>query len=152
MSCAKFPECTGARTIEGKELEGPRETGEQCPKCETGKLIEREGRFGKFVACGNYPKCKYIKKDAIPPVSSGVKCVVCKDGEIVERHGRFGAFWSCSNYPKCSYAMKAKPTGNLCPMCGKLMMEGTKTIPERCSVKICPNHNPHKLEKAAEKK
>jgi NAD-dependent DNA ligase len=42
-----------------------------------------------------------------------------------------------------------KPTGNLCPMCGALMMEGTKTIPERCSNKTCPNHNPHKLDKKA---
>ncbi|HSE35266.1 MAG TPA: type I DNA topoisomerase [Candidatus Paceibacterota bacterium] len=147
LSCERFPECDGARTIDGREIEGPRPTGETCPQCGKAELVEREGRFGKFVACGNYPKCKYIKKDAIPPVSSGVKCVVCKEGEIVERHGRFGPFWSCSNYPKCSYAMKAKPTGNLCPMCGKLMMDGTKTIPERCSDKACPNHNPHKLEK-----
>lgn len=152
LSCGRFPECDGARTIDGREIEGPRPTGETCPQCGKAELVEREGRFGKFVACGNYPKCKYIKKDAIPPVSSGVKCVVCKDGEIVERHGRFGAFWSCSNYPKCTYAMKAKPTGNLCPLCGKLMMDGTKTIPERCSDKACPNHNPHKLEKAAGKK
>jgi DNA topoisomerase-1 len=60
-SCAKFPDCTGARTMEGKELEGPKPTGEKCPEC-GGDLIEREGRYGKFVACANYPKCKYIKK------------------------------------------------------------------------------------------
>jgi hypothetical protein len=42
--------------------------------------------------------------------------------------------------------MKAKPTGNICNICGALMMEGTKTIPERCSDKTCPNHNPHKLD------
>ena len=61
LSCAKFPECDGARTIDGKELEGPKETGEECPECK-GKLVERDGRFGRFVACGNYPKCKFIKK------------------------------------------------------------------------------------------
>jgi ssDNA-binding Zn-finger/Zn-ribbon topoisomerase 1 len=52
---------------------------------------------------------------------------------------------NCSNYPDCKNAIKAKPTGNICNMCGSLMMEGTKTIPERCSNKTCPNHNPHKL-------
>lgn len=153
LSCAKFPECDGARTIDGKELEGPKSTGETCPECGKGELMEREGRFGRFIACANYPKCKYIKKDANlnPLVSSGVVCPVCNKGEMVERRGRFGIFWSCANYPTCKHAIKAKPTGNICPMCKSLMMEGTKTIPERCSNKVCPNHNPHKLD-APEKK
>lgn len=148
LSCKKFPECAGARKITGEELEGPRETGEACPECKDGKLVERDGKFGRFVACSNYPKCKYIKKDAnIASNSTGVKCPTCKEGEMVERRGRFGIFYSCSNYPKCKNAIKAKPTGRLCPTCGALMMEGTKTIPERCSDKNCKMHNPHKLEK-----
>ncbi len=149
LSCAKFPDCVGARTIDGKELEGPKETGEACPECKTGKLIERDGKFGRFIACNNYPKCKFIKKDAEleKKNSTGVTCPVCKDGMMTERRGRFGLFYSCSNYPKCKNAIKAKPTGNLCPMCGALMMEGTKTIPERCSDKNCPNHRPDKLQK-----
>ncbi len=146
MSCAKFPECNGARTIEGEELEGPKETGESCPECGN-PLIERDGRFGRFIACSNYPKCKFIKKD--PELekqnSTGVKCTECKDGYMMKRMGRFGEFYSCSNYPDCKLAIKAKPTGNLCPMCGKLMMEGTKTIPERCSDKNCPNHRPDRI-------
>ena len=77
---------------------------------------------------------------------TGVECPVCHKGEMMERRGRFGIFYSCSNYPDCKNAIKAKPTGNICSMCGSLMMEGTKTIPERCSNKACPNHNPHKLE------
>ena len=85
-------------------------------------------------------------------VSSGVVCPVCTKGDMIERKGRFGIFWSCANYPECKYAIKAKPTGNLCPMCKSLMMEGTKTIPERCSSRECPNHNPHKLAKIEEKK
>jgi DNA topoisomerase-1 len=78
---------------------------------------------------------------------TGVKCPLCNKGEMMERRGRFGIFYSCSNYPECKHAIKAKPTGALCPMCGSLMMEGTKTIPERCSKKMCPMHNPHKLVK-----
>jgi len=78
---------------------------------------------------------------------TGVKCPVCGTGEMMEKNGRFGTFYACSNYPECKNAIKAKPTGALCPMCGSLMMNGTKTIPERCSNKACPNHNPHKIQK-----
>ncbi|MEK7162722.1 MAG: type I DNA topoisomerase [Patescibacteria group bacterium] len=153
LSCAKFPKCVGAKKIDGSIMEGPKETGELCPDCKTGKLIEREGRFGKFISCNNYPKCKFIKKSAEQEAKekTGVQCPECNPpaggGEIVERRGRFGLFYSCSNYPKCKFAIKAKPTGNICNLCRALMMEGTKTIPERCSNKICPNHNPHKLTK-----
>ncbi|KKR88956.1 MAG: topoisomerase protein [Candidatus Wolfebacteria bacterium GW2011_GWA2_42_10] len=148
LSCAKFPECQGARKIDGSIMEGPKETGEICPKC-GGKLIEREGRFGKFISCANYPKCKFIKQSPEEEAKkkTGIKCPECKEGEIIERRGRFGLFYSCSNYPKCKFAIKAKPTGNICNLCGSLMMEGTKTIPERCSNKNCPNYNPHKIKK-----
>ncbi|MCR4330632.1 MAG: type I DNA topoisomerase, partial [Patescibacteria group bacterium] len=148
LSCSKFPECIGARTIDGLELEGPKETGETCPDC-GGKLLERDGRFGRFVACGNYPKCKFIKKSEEEEAKgkTGVACPMCKEGEMIARRGRFGEFFSCSNYPKCKNAIKAKPTGKICELCGSLEMAGTKTIPERCSNKSCPNHNPHKLEK-----
>jgi DNA topoisomerase I len=154
MSCARFPECTGARTAEGREIEPPKETGEACPTCKDGKLMEREGRFGRFIACSNYPKCKFVKEDPVEAAkkNTGVECPTCHKGQMVERRGRFGIFFSCSNYPDCKNAIKAKPTGAICTLCGSLMMEGTKTIPERCSNKSCPNHNPHKLEKAGSKK
>lgn len=149
LSCKKFPDCMGARKMDGTEMEGPKETGEICPECKTGKLIEREGKFGKFISCNNYPKCKFIKTSPEEEAKkkTGVKCPECKEGEIVERRGKFGPFFSCSNYPKCKFAMKARPTGNICKLCGSLMMQGTITIPERCSNKTCPNHNPHKLDK-----
>ena len=153
LSCERFPECDGARTMEGAVSESRhelKETGELCPECKTGKLVEREGKFGKFIGCSTYPKCKYIKKgeeseEAKRAADTGVKCPECKNGTLVERKGRFGAFYSCSEYPKCKFAINAKPTGRICPDCGSLMMEGTKTIPERCSNKECPRHNPHKL-------
>lgn len=149
LSCIRFPECHGARTMEGKELEGPKDTGELCTKCGKGNLVTREGKFGMFTACSRFPKCKYVKKDEeqIKANSTGVLCPVCKTGFLSERHGRFGVFYSCSNYPDCKYAIKAKPTGEVCKLCGSLMMEGTKTIPERCSDKKCPKHNPHKEDK-----
>ncbi len=158
ISCKKFPDCEGALTIEGKEIEGPKETGEKCPDCKDGKLVIREGRFGKFISCSNYPKCKFIKEDEEEKKKkmTGIKCPMCGKGEMMERKGRFGIFYSCSDYPKCKNAIKAKPTGKLCDYpreekggqpCRALMMEGTKTIPDRCSDKSCPNHNPHKLMK-----
>ena len=151
-SCSRYPDCEGALTMEGKELQGPKETGEMCPQCgekHKGKLVEREGKFGKFISCSRYPKCKYIQKskEEEEKAKTGVKCPVCKTGEIVERRGRFGIFYSCSNYPDCKFAMKAKPTGKICDLCGSLMMQGTKTIPERCSNVKCPNNRPDKLNK-----
>jgi len=147
MSCANFPTCLGARKDDGSEIAPPKDIGEACPQCKDGKLMEREGRFGRFIACSNFPKCKYVRKDPLEEArtKTGVACPVCKKGEMQERRGRFGIFFSCSNYPECKNAIKSKPTGRMCEMCGSLMMEGTKTIPERCSVKTCPNHNPHKL-------
>jgi len=154
MSCKKFPECLGARKEDGSIIEPPKEIGEDCPKCKDGKLMQRDGRFGMFIACSNFPKCKFVKKDPEEEAKSktGVACPTCKTGEMVERRGRFGPFFSCSNYPDCKNAIKARPTGKLCKECGSLMMEGTKTIPERCSLKTCPNHNPHKKEESKSKK
>lgn len=151
MSCKKFPNCLGARKEDGSEIAPPKDIGEPCPLCKDGKQMEREGRFGRFIACSNYPKCKFVKKDpeAEERAKTGVMCPVCKKegrehGEMLERRGRFGPFFSCSNYPDCKYIIKSRPTGRICSECGNLMMEGTKTIPERCSSKTCPNHNPHK--------
>jgi DNA topoisomerase-1 len=152
-SCARYPDCDGARTMEGLELEGPKETGEMCPLCGDkkgksggGKLVIRQGKYGAFVSCSRYPKCKFIKEDEEEKKKkmTDVQCPTCKKGFMMERRGRFGIFYSCSNYPDCKNAIKAKPTGNICDLCGSLMMEGTKTIPERCSNKMCKMHNPHK--------
>lgn len=157
-SCSKYPDCDGALMLDGKELEGPKETGEMCPDCGEkkgksggGKLVIRERRdgTGTFISCSRYPKCKFIKKDEAEEARkrTGVACPQCKNGDMSERKGRFGIFYSCSNYPDCKFAIKAKPTGRICDKCGSLMMEGTKTIPERCSNNKCPNHRPDKLNK-----
>ncbi len=155
-SCSRYPDCEGALKLDGTEMAGPKETGEKCPLCGDkkgksggGKLVIREGKFGTFISCSRYPKCKFIKQDEeeLKKKMTDVTCPVCGKGKMMERKGRFGIFYSCSNYPDCKNAIKAKPTGRICELCGSLMMEGTKTIPERCSNKACPNHNPHKLMK-----
>ena len=163
-SCSKYPDCDGALMLDGTELKGPVETGEMCPLCGLpaqagekkkknygGKLVIKERRdgTGSFISCSRYPKCKFIKNDEAAEAKkrTGVLCPVCKVGDISERRGRFGIFYSCSNYPDCKFAIKAKPTGRTCGECGSLMMEGTKTIPERCSNKACPNFRPDKIKK-----
>ena len=151
FSCVNFPTCLGARKIDGSIMEPPKTLEKKCPKCEeSGKdnnLMEREGRFGKFVACSSYPKCKYIEKSEEEKLkaNTGIKCNHCGTGYMEERKGRFGVFYSCNNYPDCKHIVKTKPTGDMCKMCGEMMMEGTKTIPTRCSQKSCPMHNPHKM-------
>lgn len=164
-SCSKYPDCDGALMLDGTELKGPKETGEMCPECGLpaqagekkkkvygGKLVVKERRdgTGTFISCSRYPKCKFIKSDVADEAKkrTGVACPDCKNGDISERRGRFGIFYSCSNYPKCKFAIKAKPTGAICKECGSLMMQGTKTIPERCSNKVCKMHNPHKIIKS----
>jgi DNA topoisomerase I len=154
FSCAKFPDCDGARTLDGNELKGPKDTGELCPKCGKANLVEREGRFGKFIACGRYPKCRYVKKDENNKNGdTGITCPVCKKGTMVAKRGRYGTFWACSRYPDCRHTIKSKPTGKICGYprdtgpCPHLLMAGTKTIPERCSDKTCPNHRPDKINK-----
>lgn len=167
-SCSKYPDCDGALMLDGTELKGPEETGELCPECGLpavekakadgkrkkdmgGKLVIRQRRDGNgsFISCSRYPKCKFIKKDEAEEAKkrTGVICPICKKGDISERRGRFGIFYSCSNYPDCKFAIKAKPTGEICKECESLMMQGTKTIPERCSNKVCPNFRPDKIKK-----
>lgn len=82
-------------------------TGEKCPECKTGDLVEKMGRFGRFVACSRFPECKYIQKtEKAEPEKTGEKCDKCETGEMVIRTGRFGKFIACSNYPKCKNTRK----------------------------------------------
>lgn len=100
-----------------------KELDEKCPEC--GKpLAERWGRYGKFIACSDYPNCRYIKKE--PATLLDEKCPQC-GLPLVERKGRFGPFKACSGYPKCKFIKKEpaqdlKP-GDKCPTCGKPLVE-----------------------------
>ena len=115
-SCSRYPDCDGALKLDGTEMEGPKDLGVKCPKCDKFNLIERDGKNGLFVACAGYPKCKYVEKsqEQKDKEKNGVKCTDCSDGVMIERRGRFGIFYSCTNYPECKNAIKTKPTGVLC--------------------------------------
>ena len=113
------------------EKKAPESTGEKCPEC-GGDLVMRSGKFGDFVACSNYPTCKYIKKDK-KEVVEVCDCPKCGKGKIVERKtGKGKIFYGCNNFPKCKYALWDKPTGEKCPTCGELLVSKNDNI-------ICPN-------------
>ena len=103
------------------EVVAPKKTGEKCPACGH-DLVERRGRYGLFVACENYPECKYIKKDPVELEYTGEECPKC-GGKMVFKNGRFGRFEACSNYPECKYIKNSKKkepvmTDEVCPNCG----------------------------------
>ena len=112
------------------------ETDEICELCGSNMVI-KYGRFGKFMACKNYPDCKNTK----PLVNKvGVKCPKCKEGDIILRKSKKGkAFYGCSNYPECDFISWYKPTGEVCKECGSYMVEKhTKNeTKELCSNKEC---------------
>lgn len=104
--------------MEKKEAE---KTGETCPECGS-DLVIRNGRFGTFTACSNYPTCKYIKKEEKETIELA-DCPKCS-GKIIEKRTRKGKnFYGCSNYPKCDFASWYKPTGEKCPQCESLLVE-----------------------------
>ncbi len=92
----------------GKRVEIPVEkTGEKCPKCKTGEVVIRTGRFGKFKSCSRFPECDYTEQYFV--YVEGVACPD-DDGRIVERSTRFGKiFYGCENYPKCKWASWNRP-------------------------------------------
>ena len=115
-----------------KEMEkkAPEETGEICPKCGN-PLVIKHSKYGKFIACSNYPDCKFIKQNEQPQPTEIMKCPNC-DGFIVEKLTRKGkVFYGCDNYPKCKTATWDKPTGEVCPKCKSLLVETKKGI--KCS-------------------
>lgn len=100
-------------------------TGQSCPKC-GGELVKKNSRYGEFIACNNYPKCKYIKQTE--NASDGTNQELCEKcgGEMVQKFSRNGAFLACSNYPECKNTKSLKNTPNAkeiiegvkCPECG----------------------------------
>jgi DNA topoisomerase-1 len=86
---------------------------ELCPQC--GKhMVLKQGRFGPFTACSDYPTCKYIKQE-----TTGVGCPDCGVGEIVVKKSKRGrVFYGCSTYPACKFTLWDKPVAQQCPECG----------------------------------
>ncbi|MBX1886067.1 type I DNA topoisomerase [Campylobacter peloridis] len=123
---------------------------EKCPDC-GGELAIRKGRYGEFIACLNFPKCKYSRnlkqenkneeKTQPKQVNSiGLICPECKKGEVVERFSKRGKFYGCSAYPKCNFVSKYKPSEEKCEECGenliiKELKKGTFLECLKCKIK-----------------
>ncbi len=100
-------------------------TGQSCPKC-GGELVKKNSRYGEFIACNNYPKCKYIKQTE--NANDEAKQELCEKcgGEMVQKFSRNGVFLACNNYPECKNTKSLKNTPNAketiegvkCPECG----------------------------------
>ena len=119
------------------ELDVPvEETDIICDKCGS-KMVVKNGRFGKFAACPNYPQCKNTKplvspekeeqKEKKQQVVADFKCELC-GGDMVQRSGRYGSFFACANFPACSFTkQKTRDIGVSCPKCGsKIVMKNGK--------------------------
>ncbi len=100
-------------------------TGQSCPKC-GGELVKKNSRYGEFIACNNYPKCKYVKQtESANDEADQELCEKC-GGEMVQKFSRNGAFLACNNYPECKNTKSLKNTPNAkeiiegvkCPECG----------------------------------
>lgn len=106
------------------------ETGELCPKCNS-PLVIKKSKYGKFVACSNYPTCKYIKQEEKEKPKEIIPCPKC-DGIIVEKKTKKGKiFYGCNNYPKCDFATWDEPIDRLCPTCNSILTKKGNII--KCS-------------------
>lgn len=113
---------------EKMEKLAPQKTGELCPECGS-ELVYRNGKYGRFISCSNFPACKYTKSENEEETQSEETCPNC-GSPMVMKKGRYGSFLACSNYPKCKTIKKInarkeepKATGEMCPECGKPLIE-----------------------------
>jgi DNA topoisomerase-1 len=145
VACSGFPDCKNTKPIVDKgagqsEQEAKaEETDEKCEKCGSPMLL-KSGRFGRFLACSNYPKCKTTKGLGI-----GIPCPE-DGGDIVERRTKKGkVFFSCGNYPRCKFATWYRPVAQKCPECGSPVLVEKRTRKEEvlaCLKKECGYKQP----------
>ena len=94
----------------------PVESDVICDKCGA-KMVIKDGKHGKFLACPNYPKCKNVK-NIHEQVGVCPKC----GGAVEKRVGKTGkTFYGCANYPACDFVTRTMPAPHLCPKCNSLM-------------------------------
>jgi DNA topoisomerase-1 len=97
----------------------PEETGNACEKCGS-PMVLKTGRYGRFIACSNFPECRNTKPYML---SVGVRCPQC-GGDLVEKRTRRGrTFYGCTNYPDCEFAVWKRPLAKPCPNCQGLLTE-----------------------------
>src|SRR5690625_1629858 len=106
--------------------------GIDCEKCEH-PMVYKMGRYGKFMACSNFPECRNTK-----PILKkiGVTCPTCNKGEVVERKSKKNrVFYGCETYPECEFVSWDKPIARSCPKCDSYLVEkrAKKKVQTKCS-------------------
>ncbi|MFA6194932.1 MAG: type I DNA topoisomerase [Patescibacteria group bacterium] len=147
LACSAFPECRNIKKMSGEQGGEKKEpdaktlelekkyAGQVCDKCGSPMKV-RVGKYGPFLACSAYPKCKNIKNIDQPGDGKEIACPICGDGKIVKKFSKRGAFYACSNYPKCKNAYWGQPTGEKCPDCEALLVTD-KDGEIKCSNRGC---------------
>ncbi|MDO4607709.1 MAG: type I DNA topoisomerase [Clostridia bacterium] len=122
-------------SLDGKRVKVPAvETDVVCEKCGK-KMVEKSGRFGKFLACPGYPECKNTKP--LPADEVKQPCPKC-GGKLLKKISKKGKkFYGCSNYPNCDFASPGVPTGEKCPECGGYIINGIRNR-KYCMNSECP--------------
>lgn len=138
LSCSRYPKCKNSKNFK-RDSDGeivivvPAVLDEKCPECGM-DLVERNGKFGTFIACTGYPKCKYAR-----PKTLDVKCPECNQGDVAVRKNKRGSvFYSCTRYPDCKWISNFKPIKTTCPNCSNPYMH-ERYIRDRGTVVECPN-------------
>ncbi|MBU2233483.1 type I DNA topoisomerase [Patescibacteria group bacterium] len=147
LACSAFPECKNIKSMPGTDKNSQADSQEikelkekykdqVCEKCGSAMAI-KVGKFGPFLACSAYPKCKNLKNISGDNNSTNITCLVCRKGEIVQKRSRRGIFYACNQYPTCKTAFWGRPTGEKCPDCENLLIEDAKKNEVKCSNKNC---------------
>ena len=140
LACPNYPACKNTKAVDkdGKIVVREEEkqvelAGFKCEVCGE-EMVIRNGRYGIFYACSNYPACTFTKQKT---TDTGATCPKCQS-KILARHGRGKTlFYSCENYPKCDFSTWDMPLAENCPDCGELLFyrKSKKTV--MCKNKSC---------------
>lgn len=135
LACSGYPACKNIKNFtkdkQGKIIIVDPKTDKKCPKCGANLVIKR-GPYSNFLACSNYPNCKYTEN-----ITTGIKCPNC-DGELVERRTKKGRiFYGCNKYPQCNFLINQRPINEKCPQCDYPFPIEKKEKGK--AVLICPN-------------
>lgn len=143
LACPNYPKCKNTKNLDDQGNIAPPKQQEVsdvvCEKCGA-KMVVKSGKYGKFLACPNYPKCKNIINLDAPsaPTQELPPCPKC--GKPLRKiTSRKGEFYGCTGYPECDFAVSDLPTGKKCPQCGAVLVvkHGKNRDYIKCSSKTC---------------
>ena len=130
-ACPNYPECKNTKPLDAPNTEKTEQapveaTGLKCEKC-GGNLIIRNGRYGSFYACENFPKCKFTKQIT---KDTGIPCPLCSASIVLKKGKNNSTFYSCEKYDPCTFSSWDQPISAKCPDCGGLLLrkKGRKAV------------------------